>query len=178
MDEFIEIVKNISSIIGCILSLFTLCGILIKPLRKFIINKISKWSNKESQDKAIQEQNKAIQEQNKEIKKQNEAIKKEDEAIQEIKEKINQIADIVSELSNRIFKNEADRLRSELFACGNRCRRHILLSGEEFRHIQEVFKKYSEELHCNSIGEDEYNFIKDYFNSAYNQDRLNKKYDE
>ena len=171
MDEFIEIVKNISSIIGCILSLFTLCGILIKPLRKFIINKISKWSNKESQDKAIQEQNEVI-------KKQNEAIKKEDEAIQEIKEKINQIVDIVSELNDRIFKNEADRLRSELFNCGNRCRRHIPLSGEEYRHIQEVFKKYSEELHCNSIGEDEYNFIKDYFNSAYNQDRLNKKYDE
>ena len=122
-------------------------------------------------------QNKAIQEQNKIIEKQNEAIANEDKAIQEIKDKVNQIADIVSELSNRIFRNEADRLRSELFDCGNRCRRGIVLSGEEFRHIQDVFKKYSDELKCNGIGEDEYNFVKDYFNSKANQDRLNKKYD-
>jgi gas vesicle protein len=142
----------------------------IKPLRKFIINQISKWSNQESQDKAIQLQNEMIQ-------KQNEAIKKEDDAIREIKDTLNQVVALVSELSDRIFKNEADRLRSELFDCGNRCRRSIPLSGEEYRHIQEVFRKYSEELHCNSIGEDEYNFIKDYFNSEYNQDKLNKKYD-
>lgn len=165
MDAFIEIVKNISSILGCILSIFTLCGILIKPLRQLVINKISKWSNKESQDKAIRKQNEMI-------KKQNEVIEKEDETIQEIKEKLNQIANVVSELSDRIFRNEADRLRSDLFDCGNRCRRKIPLSGEEFRHIQGVFKKYSDELHENSIGEDEYNFIRDYFNSEGNQKQI------
>jgi predicted RNase H-like nuclease (RuvC/YqgF family) len=166
----VEIFKIVSSILGCILSAITLCSIIIKPIRQSIIKQIGKWSNKEAQDKAIQEQNKIIE-------KQNEAIKKEDEAIQEIKDKVNQIADIVSELSDRIFRNEADRLRSELFDCGNRCRRGIPLSGEEFRHIQDVFRKYSDELKCNGIGEDEYNFVKDYFNSKANQDRLNKKYD-
>lgn len=165
-----EIVKMISSILGCILSTLTLCSIIIKPVRKYIIRTINKWSDKDLQNKAIQEQNKIIE-------KQNEAIANEDKAIQEIKDKVNQIADIVSELSNRIFRNEADRLRSELFDCGNRCRRGIVLSGEEFRHIQDVFKKYSDELKCNGIGEDEYNFVKDYFNSKANQDRLNKKYD-
>lgn len=163
MDEAMEVIKLISSILGLIISAGTICGFCIKPLRKFIINKISKWSNRESQDNAIQTQNEMIQKQN--------------ETIKEIKDTVNQVVAIVSELSDRIFKNEADRLRGELFDCGNRCRRHIPLSGEEFRHIQEVFKKYSEELHCNSIGEDEYNFIKDYFNSEANQDRLNKKYD-
>lgn len=165
-----EIAKMISSILGCILSALTLCSIIIKPVRKYIIRTINKWSDKDLQNKAIQEQNKIIE-------KQNEAIANEDKAIQEIKDKVNQIADIVSELSNRIFRNEADRLRSELFDCGNRCRRGIVLSGEEFRHIQDVFKKYSDELKCNGIGEDEYNFVKDYFNSKANQDRLNKKYD-
>jgi gas vesicle protein len=158
-----EVIKLISSILGIIISTVTVCGLCIRPLRKFLINKISKWSNKESQDKAIQVQNEMIQKQN--------------ETIEEVKNTVNQLVDIVSELSDRIFKNEADRLRSELFDCGNRCRRHIPLSGEEFRHIQDVFKKYSDELHCNGIGEDEYNFIKDYFNSDANQDRLNKKYD-
>ena len=170
METFIEVVKYISSILGCLLSLITLCGILIKPLRKAIINKISKWSNQEKQDEAIKKQNEMIQ-------KQQEAIAKEDTIIQEIKEQVGEIAKVLSELSDRIFKNEADRLRSELFACGNRCRRGIALSGEEFRHIQDVFKKYSDELKCNGIGEDEYNFIRDYFNSQANQDRLNKKYD-
>lgn len=158
-----EVLKLSSSILGLIISLGTIIGFCFKPIRKFIIKKISEWSNKESQDKAIQAQNEMIQKQN--------------EAIGEIKNTVNQVVDIISELSDRIFKNEADRLRGELFDCGNRCRRHIPLSGEEFRHIQEVFKKYSVELHCNSIGEDEYNFIKDYFNSEANQDRLNKKYD-
>ena len=170
MAEVMEVLKLIASILGIIISLTTIIGLCVKPIRKFIIKKISEWSNKESQDKAIQIQNEMIQ-------KQNEAIKKQDEAIREVKDTLNQVVALVSELNNRIFKNEADRLRSELFDCGNRCRRHIPLSGEEFRHIQEVFKKYSDELHCNSIGEDEYNFIKDYFNSEYNQDKLNKKYD-
>lgn len=171
MNDIMEIVKNIASVIGCILSALTLCGILIKPLRQAIINKVSKWSNKEYYDKAIKEQNEKIQ-------KNDEAIKKEDEAIQQINEKLNQVVEIMSELSDRIFKNEADRLRSELFDCGNRCRRRIPLSGEEYRHIQGVFRKYSKELHENGSGEDEYNFITTYFNSTFNQDRLNRKYDD
>ena len=178
MNEIMEVVKFISSILALIISAVTVSGFCIKPLRKFIINQISKWSNQESQDNAIQAQNEMIQ-------KQNEAIKKEDETIHEIKETVNQLCEVmsnltdkVSELSDRIFRNEADRLRSELFDCGNRCRRRIPLSGEEFSHIQGVFKKYSNELHENGQGEDEYNFIKNYFNSSFNQDKLNRKYDD
>ena len=168
--EVVDIFKTISSIVGGILSLGTLCGIVIKPLRNAIIRKIKQWSAKDEHDKEIQKQKQIIQQ-------QGDAIKKEEEAIQDIKDALNNLVEIVSELSNRIFKNEADRLRSELFNCGNRCRRGIPLSGEEFRYVQGVFQKYSEELHENSIGEEEYNFIKDYFNSKINQDRLNKKYD-
>lgn len=171
MQEFVEICKNITTIVGCVSAMIALCCTCIKPLRQAIINKVSQWSNKDAQDKAIEAQNKMIQ-------KQNEAIQKEDTAIQEIKETVNQLVEIVSELSGRIFKNEADRLRSELFDCGNRCRRRIPLSGEEYRHIQGVFRKYSNELHENGSGEDEYNFITTYFNSSFNQDRLNRKYDD
>ena len=32
--------------------------------------------------------------------------------------------------------------------------------------------KYSVELHCNSIGTEEYNFIRDYFNSTDNQNNI------
>lgn len=165
MQEFIEICKNITTVIGCVSAVFALCCACIKPIRKGLIDKINKWSDKDTQDKAIALQNEAIQ-------RQEEAIKKEDKDIQELKNMIKNITEIVSELSDRIFRNEADRLRSELFDCGNRCRRKIPLSGEEFRHIQGIFKKYSDELHENSIGEDEYNFIRDYFNSEENQKQI------
>lgn len=158
----IETIKNISALLGMIISSFTLittfATIIIKPLRKKFIDFIKKSTNDVEQDNIL--------------KQQAEAIKKEDLDIKELKETVNQIVNIVQELSDRIFRNEADRLRSELFDCGNRCRRRIPLSGEEFRHIQGVYKKYSDELHENSIGEDEYNFIRDYFNSEENQKQI------
>lgn len=166
----LEIIKNASAVIGFVLSAITLCSLCIKPIRRFIVRKVKQWCNSEEQNKAIQAQNEAI-------KAQNEVIQREDKDIREMKATLQQVVDIVAELKERIFQNEADRLRSELFDCGNRCRRGIPLSGEEFRHIQVVFKKYSVELKCNSIGEDEYYFIKDYFNSKSNQEKLNKKYD-
>ena len=60
--------------------------------------------------------------------------------------------------------NEADRLRSELFDCGNRCRRNIRLHPEEMEHIRVVYNKYSEGLHQNGTGETEFKFITNYYN--------------
>lgn len=168
IETNLETLKNISLIISVALSsitlITTLTTLIVKPLRKRFIAFIKKATNDVEQDMIIQQQA--------------EAIKKEDEDIQELKKSVNQIVDIIQELSDRIFRNEADRLRSELFDCGNRCRRRIPLSGEEYRHIQGVFRKYSKELHENGSGEDEYNFITTYFNSTFNQDRLNRKYDD
>ena len=169
MEGFVELIKSLAVIVGFVLSLITLLGICIKPIRKYFINKIIKISNKDYYDNALKRQDEVI-------KKQGEIICKEESEIKDIKLMLSDISKTLAELSARMFKNEADRLRSELFDCGNRCRRDIPLSGEEFRHIQQIFRKYSEELKCNGIGEEEYNFIKDYFNSPKNQERLNKKY--
>lgn len=179
LDTALEIIKLLSSMLGCILSAITLGGIFIKPMRNYIIKKISKWSDKEKQDKAIQEHNEILENFNTIIENQNVIIQQKANDIQEVKDVVvvltQTVTESLAELSGRIFRNEKDRLRGELFNCGNRCRRGIPLTGEEFRYIQGVWTKYSEELHCNSIGEDEYIFIKDYFNSKENQDRLNKK---
>lgn len=167
IDIDIETLKNISLIISVVLSsitlITTLITLIVKPLRKRFIAFIKKTTNDVEQDIILKEQAEAIQ--------------REDADIQELKLSVNQIVNIVQDLKDKILKNESDRLRSELFSCGNRCRRGIPLSGEEFRHIQEVYAKYHEELHCNGIGEDEYNFIKDYFNSKINQEKLNKQYE-
>lgn len=70
----------------------------------------------------------------------------------------------LEQVKSNVLENEADRLRSELFDCGNRCRRHIRLHPEEMEHIRAVYKKYSEVLHQNGPGEKEFNFITDYYN--------------
>jgi hypothetical protein len=77
------------------------------------------------------------------------------------------------QVKSNVLENEADRLRSELFDCGNRCRRNIRLHPEEMEHIRVVFNKYSKVLHQNGPGEAEFNFITDYYNHqdfpAYHQ---------
>ena len=68
------------------------------------------------------------------------------------------------QVKSNVLENEADRLRSELFDCGNRCRRNIRLHPEEMEHIRVVYHKYSDVLHQNGPGETEFNFITDYYN--------------
>lgn len=98
-----------------------------------------------------------------------------DNSVQEIQKldgKIDKLLDANTDLKNQIdqvkgnvLENEADRLRSELFDCGNRCRRKIRLHPEEMDHIRDVYIKYSEKLHKNGPGEKEFNFISDYYNN-------------
>ena len=70
----------------------------------------------------------------------------------------------LDQVKHNVLDNEADRLRSELFDCGNRCRRNIRLHPEEWEHIKVVFNKYSNVLKQNGSGEAEFNFIRDYYN--------------
>lgn len=70
----------------------------------------------------------------------------------------------LSQVKSNVLENEADRLRSELFDCGNRCRRNIRLHPEEMDHIRDVYHKYSDVLKQNGPGEKEFNFITDYYN--------------
>jgi hypothetical protein len=74
------------------------------------------------------------------------------------------LKDQLSQVKSNVLENEADRLRSELFDCGNRCRRNIRLHPEEMEHIRVVWDKYSNKLHQNGSGEKEFNFITDYYN--------------
>ena len=79
-----------------------------------------------------------------------------------IKNIIETLVSKINDLTNTVTMNEQNRLRGELFNCGNRCRRNIPLHQEEFRFIQGVYQEYSEELHCNGIGKEEYLFIEEY----------------
>jgi chromosome segregation ATPase len=85
----------------------------------------------------------------------------------------------LNQVKSNVLENEADRLRSELFDCGNRCRRNIRLHPEEWEHIKVVYHKYSKVLLQNGPGEKEFNFIMDYYNNqsfpTYHQPNTNTK---
>lgn len=91
---------------------------------------------------------------NEDLKAQNEDLKAQNE---DLKTQLDQV-------KSNVLENEADRLRSELFDCGNRCRRKIRLHPEEMDHMREVYHKYSNVLHQNGPGEAEFQFITNYYN--------------
>jgi hypothetical protein len=100
------------------------------------------------------------------------SVRNNDELIQKLDEKMDKLLETneavtaqLEQVKSNVLENEADRLRSELFDCGNRCRRGIRLHPEEFEHVRDVYRKYSIVLKQNGIGEKEMAFITDYYNN-------------
>jgi predicted RNase H-like nuclease (RuvC/YqgF family) len=176
MSNFLNLIKDVASVVGCIISCITLAGLIVslivKPVRKAISKKIINITHS---DEIKKNHSEAIKKQNEEIKKQNEEIKKQGERMDALQKTFESNSEDLKEIKELIFINEKDRLRGELFNCGNRCRRSIPLSLEEYRYIQTVGDKYLHTLKCNSIGEDEYRYICNYYESEENQ-RMIKKY--
>lgn len=138
-----EIFKTVATIVGCISACIALAMTIIKPFRKWIVDSFVRQSQakevKVKIDNVVSMMNKSL----------------ENDAAFERR---------LSRVEQNVLENEADRLRSELFDCGNRCRRGIRLHPEEMEHIRVVFTKYSQKLKQNGTGEAEYNFICDYYN--------------
>lgn len=112
-----------------------------------------------------------ITKRNKWMNKVDTSVKNNDQFIHSLDTKIDQLLQDnanfklqLDEVKSNVLENEADRLRSELFDCGNRCRRHIRLHPEEMEHMRAVFSKYSNVLHQNGPGEAEFKFITNYYN--------------
>jgi Flp pilus assembly pilin Flp len=99
------------------------------------------------------------------------SVKNNDKLVHTLVDKIDKLLDANENLKNqlhqvesKVLENEADRLRSELFDCGNRCRRNIRLHPEEMAHMHDVYHKYANVLGQNGSGEAEFKFITDYYN--------------
>lgn len=143
MNAFVETAKSIAAVVGCLSACATLAVTIIKPLRKKLIESFIKKTKDDKRDETIANMDKKID--------------KLLEANENMESRLTRVED-------NVLENEADRLRSELFDCGNRCRRGIRLHPEEMEHIRVVFTKYSQKLGQNGTGENEYNFIRDYYN--------------
>ena len=139
----IEIFKSITTVVGCISACIALGIAIIKPLRQRLIDSFIRKAKDDKRDEAILNMDKKID--------------KLLDANQKLDSRLTRVED-------NVLENEADRLRSEIFDCGNRCRRGIRLHPEEMEHIRVVFTKYSQKLRQNGTGEAEYNFICDYYN--------------
>ena len=139
----IEIFKSITTVVGCISAIMTLTIAIIKPLRQRVIESFIRKTKDDKRD---------------------ETIAKMDKKIDKLLEANQNLEDRLATVEDNVLKNEADRLRSELFDCGNRCRRGIRLHPEEMEHIRAVFRKYSQKLGQNGTGSAEMEFITDYYN--------------
>ena len=139
----IEIFKSIATVVGCISACIALSITIIKPLRQRLIDSFIRKAKDDKRDEAIANM---------------------DKKIDKLLETNQKLEDRLAIVEDNVLKNEADRLRSELFDCGNRCRRGIRLHPEEMEHIRAVFRKYSEKLGQNGTGSAEMEFITDYYN--------------
>ena len=138
-----EVFKNIATVVGCISACMALLIAIIKPLRQRLIDSFIKKTKDTKRDEKIDNM---------------------DRKIDKLLENNECLDGRLTRVEENVLENEADRLRSELFDCGNRCRRGIRLHPEEMEHIRVVFAKYSQKLLQNGTGEAEYNFIRDYYN--------------
>lgn len=140
----LEIIKNVAAVVGCIMTCLGLLTAILKPFRQWLIDSFIKKSQDTKRD---------------------ETIDKMDKKIDQLLAHNKTFDDRLTRVENNVLNNEADRIRAELFDCGNRCRRGIRLHPEEMEHIRAIFHKYSYTLHQNHDGETEYNFIVKYYNN-------------
>lgn len=153
-----ELIKNVAAVVGCVSACIALIITVFKPIRATIVNYI-KYKTNES--KSGQERLDILTQ----IAVLNQTVATLTEAVNESRNDNAAIMKRIDGLQEKVLLNESDRLKSELFACGNQCRRGIVLHPEEFDHIREVYKKYNEELGQNHNGTMEFEYIYNYYNS-------------
>lgn len=83
----------------------------------------------------------------------------------EIKAMEDRLSKKIDDVSSKVDANERDRLKKIIFDFGNRARSRNPISGEDFRFLQQSFKKYTS-LGGNDIAHDEYVFVEQYYNES------------
>ena len=138
-----EVFKNIATVVGCISACMALLIAIIKPLRQWLIDSFIKKTKDTKRDEKIDNM---------------------DKKIDKLLESNVCLDDRLTRVERNVLDNEADRIRAELFDCGNRCRRGIRLHPEEMEHIRAIYHKYKDVLHQNHEGDAEFDFISQYYN--------------
>ncbi len=159
-----ENVKNIAAVVGCISACIALIVTIFKPIRMNVVNYFGRKVN----ESKFNREHKQLLSQMAEMTSELPILNQIPILIEQNKNMQNDIQLLIERVDNlqdKVLLNESDRLKSELFACGNQCRRGMVLHPEEFDHIREVYKKYNEDLGQNHSGTIEFEYIYNYYNS-------------
>ncbi len=144
-----ESIKDIAAIVGCISAIIALITTIFKPVRKKFVNWVKHTSEASETSMAIKEINTKITTL--------------ESSVTEILGRVNKIDNRIETLGQKVFENERDRIKAELSEYASRCARGMKIYPEEKLHIDEIYSKYSNELHCNSTGSEYYHEIVKYY---------------
>lgn len=162
-----EIVRDIAGFLSCLTVIITFLGLVLKPTR----NRIETWIRKvmksdelvstmDAHTNQLDQLSKKLDVQEKKLDIQE---KKSDAADKQILSHMQGIDTRLDKLDQRVLENERDRIKSELSEYASRCARGMKIYPEEMVHIEEMYAKYSNQLHCNHTGTQNYNTIANYY---------------
>lgn len=149
----IEIITDIASVFGSIMTIMAFLSLLLKPTRKKIEEWIRNVTGSEETKKAIENHTQSI-----------DTLKANSEkADKQILSHMQEIDTRLDKLDKRVLENERDRIKAELSEYASRCARGMKIYPEEMMHIEEIYYKYHEILGCNSFGTKMYDIIVKYY---------------
>lgn len=151
----------IVSVLTVVTLILDKCTKLFHPLKEIILHAIATKRQKQHREQQLFD---SVAQLTKLVEIVNRRLTANDDMTHGLSDKLDELNKKVSDIKDKTFENEKDRLKSELFVYGNRCRRKMPLALDEYRHISDVYKKYHDELNCNGDGQREFEFITAYFN--------------
>lgn len=172
----IDIIQDIASVVGGVMTIIAFLTLIMKPTRKKLEAWIRKATEVDNTSKRLDSVSSSLSQQRKDIGALSTKLDQQQAELNNIKTQSN-IADqkmlthiqeidaSINKLDTRVLENERDRIKSELSEYASRCARGLKIYPEEMVHIEEMYTKYSNELHCNHTGTQNYNIIVNYYKS-------------
>lgn len=176
----VDIIKEIASAIGGIMTIIAFLTLIMKPTRRKLEAWIRKVTEVDNTSKRLDSVSSSLSQQRKDIGALSTKLDQQQAELNNIKTQSNitdqkmlthiqEIDTSINKLDTRVLENERDRIKSELSEYASRCARGLKIYPEEMVHIEEMYAKYSDTLHCNHTGTQNYKIIVNYYK---NQDWL------
>ncbi len=162
-----EIIRDIAGFLSCLTVIITFLGLVLKPTRNRIETWIRKVMKSDELVSTMDAHTNQLDQLSKKLDVQEEKLdiqeKKSDASDKQILSHMQGIDTRLDKLDQRVLENERDRIKSELSEYASRCARGMKIYPEEMVHIEEMYAKYSNQLHCNHTGTQNYNTIANYY---------------
>ena len=162
-----EIIRDIAGFLSCLTVIITFLGLVLKPTRNRIETWIRKVMKSDELVSTMDAHTNQLDQLSKKLDVQEEKLdiqeKKSDASDKQILSHMQGIDTRLDKLDQRVLENERDRIKSELSEYASRCARGMKIYPEEMVHIEEMYEKYSNQLHCNHTGTQNYNTIANYY---------------